>query len=223
NVDTQTYIFLTDVIRQSPDGLPPPGWPDSWGANVVDYGMDPNVVDDPAYSGTIINDLQTLPSYSLVTDLANLFDPATVNQANAAIFSISTSTASIGGYSTPPNGRKPRSQPPISAAPKTNTTSSRSLPTTVTAFTRPTARWTPGPAFGRWRSTDSPPPPRIRGRRATIPTERAIPPTKCCWTWIISSTTCWSFSTGATSTRRFPTSLATAPQTIGTGSGTPTA
>src|SRR5437763_12806634 len=82
DVDTQTYIFLNDVIRQSPNGETPPGWPDSWGANVVDYGMDPKVVDDPAYSGTIINDLKTLPSYSLVTDLANLFDPATGIYAN---------------------------------------------------------------------------------------------------------------------------------------------
>lgn len=82
DVDTQTYIFLTDVIRQSPDGSPPPGWPSSWGANTVDYGMDPNVVDNAAYSGTIINDLKTIPSYSLVTDLPNLFDPATGIYAN---------------------------------------------------------------------------------------------------------------------------------------------
>src|SRR5207244_9864848 len=83
-VDTQTYIFLNDVIRQSPDGSPPPGWPGSWGANVVDYGMDPNVVDSPAYSGTIVNDLKTIPSYSIVTDLPNLFDPATGIYANAS-------------------------------------------------------------------------------------------------------------------------------------------
>ena len=82
DVDTQTYIFLNDVIGQSPDGSPPQGWPASWGANVVDYGMDPNVVNNPAYSGTIVNDLKTLPSYSLVTDLGNLFDPTTGIYAN---------------------------------------------------------------------------------------------------------------------------------------------
>ncbi|PYM14578.1 MAG: hypothetical protein DME18_06380 [Verrucomicrobia bacterium] len=81
-VDTQTYIFLNDVIRQSPDGSPPPGWPGSWGANAVDYGMDPNVVDSPAYSGTIINDLKTIPSYSLVMDLNDLFDPGIGIYAN---------------------------------------------------------------------------------------------------------------------------------------------
>src|SRR5213075_1308625 len=82
DVDTQTYIFLTDVILQSPNGETPPGWPGSWGANVVDYGMDPNVVNAPAYSGSIVNDLKTLPSYSIVTDLPNLFDPSDGIYAN---------------------------------------------------------------------------------------------------------------------------------------------
>ena len=83
-VDTQTYIFLNDVIRQSPNGETPPGWPDSWGANVVDYGMDPDVVDDPAYSGEIINDLKSVPTYSIVTESPNLFDPSTGIYANAS-------------------------------------------------------------------------------------------------------------------------------------------
>jgi hypothetical protein len=82
NVDTETYIFLNDVILQSQNGAPPPGWPSSWGANEVNYGMDPNVVNAPAYSGTILNDLKTIPSYSIVTDLANLFDPANGIYAN---------------------------------------------------------------------------------------------------------------------------------------------
>src|ERR1051326_2811385 len=44
--------------------------------------MDPDVVNDPAYSGTIVNDLKTIPSYSIVTDLPNLFDPGTGIYAN---------------------------------------------------------------------------------------------------------------------------------------------
>ncbi len=83
SVDTQTYIFLNDVINQSPDGSPPPGWPDNWGANVVDYGMDPNVVNDPVYSGTLVNDLKTIPSYSIVMNLNDLFEPTTGIYANA--------------------------------------------------------------------------------------------------------------------------------------------
>src|SRR5262249_16449160 len=73
----------SDVIGQSPNGETPPGWPGSWGANVVDYGMDPDVVNNPAYSGEMTNDLRSIPSYCITTDLSNLFDPATGIYANA--------------------------------------------------------------------------------------------------------------------------------------------
>src|ERR1035441_5437695 len=65
NVDTHTYVFVSDVVRQSPNGETPPGWPASWGANVVDYGMDPDVVNDPAYSAELTNDLKSIPSYCI--------------------------------------------------------------------------------------------------------------------------------------------------------------
>jgi hypothetical protein len=83
NVDTQTYIFLDDVIRQSSTGQPPPGWPSSWGANTRDYGMDPDVVNSPLYSATIKNDLITIPSFSLVMKLDDLFNASTGIYANA--------------------------------------------------------------------------------------------------------------------------------------------
>ncbi|MGV3771467.1 MAG: lamin tail domain-containing protein [Verrucomicrobiales bacterium] len=82
NIDTHTYIFLDDVIRQSPTGAPPPGWPSSWGANTVDYGMDPAVVNNPVYRDTIKNDLKTLPSFSIVMRLGDMFDPRTGIYAN---------------------------------------------------------------------------------------------------------------------------------------------
>jgi hypothetical protein len=81
-VATRTFLFLDDVIRQSPNGEPAPGWPSSWGANVVDYGMDPDIVDHPAYAATIRDDLKTLPSFSIVMDLKDLLDPATGIYAN---------------------------------------------------------------------------------------------------------------------------------------------
>jgi hypothetical protein len=82
NVDTHTYIFVGDVIRQSPNGETPPGWPASWGANTVDYGMDPDVVNNPVYSTELTNDLRSIPTYCITTDLKNLFDPATGIYAN---------------------------------------------------------------------------------------------------------------------------------------------
>jgi hypothetical protein len=70
NVDTQTYIFLEDVIRQ-PDS--PAGFPSRWGSTQADYEMDPEVVDDPRYQDQIIQSLQSLPSLSLVMDTDDMF------------------------------------------------------------------------------------------------------------------------------------------------------
>jgi len=78
NVDTQTYIFLDDVIRQSETVAPGPGWP---AANtrvnnqIINYGMDQSVVN--ANLGTIKNDLKAIPTFSLVMNVNDLFNPST--------------------------------------------------------------------------------------------------------------------------------------------------
>ncbi|MEM7261804.1 MAG: lamin tail domain-containing protein, partial [Planctomycetota bacterium] len=67
NVDTNTYIFLEDVIRQRR----PAGYPTSWAGNPADYDMDPEVCTDagsPDYEPTIIEDLKAIPTMSLVLD-----------------------------------------------------------------------------------------------------------------------------------------------------------
>lgn len=56
---TATYIFLDDVARQSAS---PAGFPTNWGANHVDYEVDPDVVNALAYAATFKDDLQTIPS-----------------------------------------------------------------------------------------------------------------------------------------------------------------
>ena len=81
-VDTHTYLFLADVIRQASNGAAPPGWPTSWGANVRDYGMDPDIVNSPLYRDEIIPALKSLPSFCVVTDLNHLFNSATGIYAN---------------------------------------------------------------------------------------------------------------------------------------------
>lgn len=84
-VTTKTYVFVSDVIRQSPNGQAPgPGWPTGRVNNqVFDYGMDPDIVDSPPWAGQIEDALLALPSISLVTDLANLFSPSTGIYVNA--------------------------------------------------------------------------------------------------------------------------------------------
>ena len=78
---THSFLFTRDIIRQ-PDGVPPPGWPATWGANAVDYGMDPNVVNDPRYSASIEGDLRAMPSLCIVMELPDLFDPTLGIYAN---------------------------------------------------------------------------------------------------------------------------------------------
>ena len=83
---THTYVFVRDVIRQSPiHQRPGPDWPSgSVNGQTIDYGMDPDVVDDPEYTGLIDDALLAIPSISLVTDLENLFDRQTGIYVNAS-------------------------------------------------------------------------------------------------------------------------------------------
>lgn len=79
DVDTQTYLFLDDVITQSANGAAPAGWPANSGTSqVLDYGMDPDVVNNanPDIGGatTIKNALKAIPSVCLTTDLPNLIN-----------------------------------------------------------------------------------------------------------------------------------------------------
>ena len=69
--DTQTYLFLNDVIHQP---IAPAGFPTSgihW-----DYEMDPDVVNNPAYTDTIIDDLMSIPSMSIVGNVNDIFGPS---------------------------------------------------------------------------------------------------------------------------------------------------
>ncbi len=82
NIDTQTYLFLDDVITQS--GTPGQGWPTgSVNGQEIDYGMDPDVVYDGDYIGLVDDALLAIPTISLVTDLDNLFDSSTGIYVNA--------------------------------------------------------------------------------------------------------------------------------------------
>ena len=71
-VATHTYLFLADVINQ-PANIA--GWPNNvydlgQGSDEAthDYEMDPAVVNNPAYSSSIISGLMSIPTMSLVMD-----------------------------------------------------------------------------------------------------------------------------------------------------------
>ncbi|GAB2851675.1 InlB B-repeat-containing protein [Hymenobacter ruber] len=77
-VATHSYFFLNDVMQQ-PKNIA--GWPNNTyelGAGtataVHDYEMDPNVVNDPAYSGQVRTGLLSIPTMSLVLNKADFWD-----------------------------------------------------------------------------------------------------------------------------------------------------
>ena len=73
DVDAQTYLFVNDIVTQSANGAAPAGWPATWGGNVVDYGMDPDIVNGAPWNATVREDLKAIPSLSIVMNLDDLF------------------------------------------------------------------------------------------------------------------------------------------------------
>ncbi len=83
NIDTQTYLFAADVIRQP---SAPAGYPTTWSTYQIgpvgtpvpaDYAMNQTIVDNPAYSGEIVDAMKSLPTLSLVMSRDDWFDQNT--------------------------------------------------------------------------------------------------------------------------------------------------
>ena len=78
NVDTQTYLFTSDIVQQTRQSTINAGFPASWGGRGSDYGLDPDVIgpDDlfnGVYAESIADDLKSLPTLSLVLDIDDMF------------------------------------------------------------------------------------------------------------------------------------------------------
>jgi hypothetical protein len=74
DADTQTYIFIDDVLNQPND---PATFPSSWAGTTAEYGMNPTIVTDPQYADRMHDALLSIPSISIVTETENLFDAST--------------------------------------------------------------------------------------------------------------------------------------------------
>ncbi len=77
DLECRTYIFLSDVEKQTGEQFPV-----SWGARSnsvipAHYAMSAEIVNDPAYQQRLREGLLSIPSISIVTDRPNLFDPVT--------------------------------------------------------------------------------------------------------------------------------------------------
>lgn len=80
-VDTHSYIFLRDVLRQSNNI---PNYPTIWQASYpADYAMDPAIVTHPTYGATISNDMRSIPSLMIVSDHNGLWNQSTGIYPNA--------------------------------------------------------------------------------------------------------------------------------------------
>lgn len=77
NIDTQSYLFLTDIITQPNN---PPNTTSLWAGRIADYEMDPQVVNDPNYSADIIPALQKFPTLSLTIDPDDFYGPNGIYQ-----------------------------------------------------------------------------------------------------------------------------------------------
>lgn len=75
NVDTQTYIFLADVLQQSGAGLPPVA---NWGYQGPDWDMDQNVVNHAVFGPQLMDDMKAIPTVSLVMPWNHWFGGAGV-------------------------------------------------------------------------------------------------------------------------------------------------
>ena len=83
---TQTYLFINKIGELSPDGIKPgSGWPNpgTTSGQSMDYGMDPNILNDARYSNLIDDALLSIPTISIATDLKNLFSPDSGIYVNA--------------------------------------------------------------------------------------------------------------------------------------------
>lgn len=84
---TNTYIFPDQVLQQ-PDTLP--GYPTTWNTGIIaDYGMDPEICNDPESRNNIISSFQQLPIISLASKSTNFFS-AENNDSTGGIYVYTT-------------------------------------------------------------------------------------------------------------------------------------
>jgi CotH kinase protein/Chitobiase/beta-hexosaminidase C-terminal domain/Lamin Tail Domain len=78
HAEASSYIFVDDVINQSPQGQAPgPGWPTGvvGQGQQMNYGIDPDIISQYG-AQAVKNSLLSLSTFSITTDLPNLFDPS---------------------------------------------------------------------------------------------------------------------------------------------------
>ncbi|MBN1999292.1 CotH kinase family protein [candidate division KSB1 bacterium] len=87
-IETFTYLFIDKVTSLSPDNVRPgTQWPpagSSTNGQEINYGMDGQVYNNSRYRNRMVESLSAVPTFSIVTDLKNLFDRNTGIYVNAS-------------------------------------------------------------------------------------------------------------------------------------------
>ena len=77
SVSTASYFFIDDVVEQTRSSTLAAGFPSSWNGTSADYGLDADVISsnrfDGKYADSIKDDLQSIPTMSIVTDIDGMF------------------------------------------------------------------------------------------------------------------------------------------------------
>ncbi|WP_052573979.1 lamin tail domain-containing protein [Haloferula sp. BvORR071] len=76
--ETRTYLKIADIIHQpaSIPGWPQPVVPVGVGSRTHDYEMDPEIVNDPAYTADLIKGMTEIPTMSLVVKQSDMWNSA---------------------------------------------------------------------------------------------------------------------------------------------------
>ena len=77
NVDTQTYLFLDDVLTQPNN---PPNTVATWAGHPADYEMDPDIVSDLTYAADLIPALEKFATLSIAIDPDDFYGPQGIYQ-----------------------------------------------------------------------------------------------------------------------------------------------
>jgi hypothetical protein len=112
DITTSSFLFLNDIINQPNN---PAGYPSEWGeyiesqgTAIADYEMDPEVTEDPQYSGLIKNALLSIPTISIVTDKNNLFSHSN-DPDSGGLYIYTGAPANSGGYAIGKGWERPAS------------------------------------------------------------------------------------------------------------------
>ncbi|MFA7419855.1 MAG: CotH kinase family protein [Melioribacteraceae bacterium] len=85
--ETHTYIFIDKINTLSPQGQKPAAnWPTATTSStpqMIDYGMDPDVYNDPRYKSVLRDAMLAIPSISIATNIEHFFSTATGIYMNA--------------------------------------------------------------------------------------------------------------------------------------------